>query len=142
VTAAEERPARIAFMVHGLGQASAACAAAAEAGRPIILLSAPNAAQFAGIGWFKALVDEARALYPGVDLIGVLDCGDAAGRAMQAMAHGIGHLVFDEASPALPRLRGLAARHGTELATELPAHVDLGAVADPGAAARAALRED
>ena len=39
----------------------------------------------------------------------------------------------------LPPLVALAGRYGTEIATSLPPHVDLGAVADPEAAARAAL---
>lgn len=132
---------RTAFMVHGLAHAGAACAAAADVGCPIALLSAPGAAQYAGVGWFKALLDEALALHPAVDLIGILQCGDAAGRAMQAMAHGIRWIVFDPGSPALPQLRQIAESRGARVLTEPPAHLDLGSAADPLAAARAALAQ-
>jgi hypothetical protein len=132
-------PDRTVFLVHGMGHARAACAAAAEAGRPIALLSARAAGQFAGVGWFRALVEEARAEFPTLDVVGILDCGDAAGRAMQAMTQGVRSVVVDAASPALPRLRSLAARFAAEVLDEPPAHVDLSAAPDPDAAARAAL---
>lgn len=130
---------RPAFIVHGLAQAVAACAAAAEAGRPITLISAPSCAQYAGIGWFQALVAEARAAKPAADVTAILDCGDAAGRAMQALTHGLSRLVVAPDCPALPRLHALAAAHGATILTEAPDALDLGLVADPLAACRAAL---
>lgn len=145
MTLPPDAAARTAFMVHGLGQAQAACAAAVETGRAIMLLSAPGAAQFAGIGWFRALVDAARAEFPTVDMLAVLHCGDAAGRALQALSGGITHLVVDPRCPALPRLHDIAGQRGAIILTEMPPHIDLGAVADPAAASRAALldrRED
>lgn len=134
-----ERPA---FLVHGLEQARAACIAAAAAGRAITLLSAPGCAQYAGIGWFQALIDQARDAAPGADVAAILDCGDAAGRAQQALTHGLSCLVVDPACPALPRLRDLAARHGATILTKAPAAIDLGLAADPAAACRAALEAE
>ncbi len=130
---------RTAFVVHGLAQARAACAAAVASGRAIALISAPGAAQSVGIGWFKALVEETRGSYPTVDMIAVLDCGDAAGRTLQALSQGLRHLLVDARSPALPRLRDIAAQHGAAILTARPICIDLGTVADPEAACRAAL---
>lgn len=131
---------RTAFMVHGLEQARAACSAAAAAGRAVALVSAPGCAQYAGIGWFLALIEQACAAAPGADVAAVLDCGDAAGRAQQAMTHGLAWLVVDPACPALPRLHQLAAQHGTTILTEAPEAIDLGLAPDPAAACRAALQ--
>lgn len=130
---------RAAFMVHGWPQARAACAAASGAGAALTLVSAPNCASTAGVGWFQALVDKARVDYPDLDIVGVLLCGDAAGRALQAMAHGVRHLVVDPNCPALERLRDIASQRGACLMTAPPDSANLGLTADPDAASRAAL---
>ncbi|MDQ2105789.1 hypothetical protein QSG27_24050, partial [Azospirillum sp. C340-1] len=53
---------------HGLAEASAACAAAAELGVPLLLVSAPGAAAHAGAGWFLAVVARAAARHPAVEV--------------------------------------------------------------------------
>ena len=50
-----------AVVVHDLGQAEAALAAAAALKQPIAIWSAPDAALRAGVGWFAALARQARA---------------------------------------------------------------------------------
>lgn len=130
---------RIAFMVHGLEQARAACSAAAETRRAISLLSPPGCAQYAGIGWFTAVIAQARATYPDVDMIAVLDCGDAAGRALQALSHGMRYLIIDRDCPALGRLRDIAGQRQATILVEAPSCVDLAAASNPMAACRAAI---
>lgn len=134
-----ESDARIAFMVHGLEQARAACSAAVETGQAITLLSPPACAQYAGIGWFTALIAEARAASPDIDMLAVLDCGDAAGRALQALSHGVRFLVIDPHCPALERLRDIASQRQATILDEAPACVDLAAAVDPKAACHAAI---
>ena len=131
-----ERPT---FLIHGLDQAIVACRAAVEADRPIALLSMPNCAQSAGVGWFIAVVDQARAACPDVDAIAILDCDDATGRALQAMAAGMRHLIVNAGCPALDRLCDIAAQCGVTILTRAPTHIDLGACADPETASAEAL---
>lgn len=66
-----------AVVVHGAGHVATALAP----GLPVLLLSAPGAACFAGAGWWRALVD-------GTGVPDALDCADAAGRALEAVAAG------------------------------------------------------
>ena len=79
-----------AVVVHSLADAVAALAR----GGPVTLLSAPGAALYAGCGWWRALVAEARAAYPDVPCMDVLDCADASGIAMAALRIGVTRLVL------------------------------------------------
>jgi hypothetical protein len=115
-----------AVMVHGLDQARAALAP----GLAVTLLSGPGAGVYAGVGWWRALVEmaaEGQAAPPDV-----LDCGEATGRALEALragqrllvlrtepalfanvaerAAGLGGTVFAEAPPALDLAQHGAAR--------------------------------
>jgi hypothetical protein len=77
-----------AVIVHGVEQARAACAP----GLPVTLLSAPGAAIYAGVGWWRALIAQATgADSPPPD---ILDCADAPGRALEALRHGQRLLVL------------------------------------------------
>src|SRR5256885_2135234 len=75
--------------IHSLAQAVAALSAAAEAGRPVILASAPDAGIYAGPGWFGAVLRAAREAVPGAQFRPLLDCGDDAGAAMAAIRAGL-----------------------------------------------------
>jgi hypothetical protein len=70
-----------AVIVHGLEMACAAL----RPGRPVTLLSAEGAAVYAGVGWWQALVAQARAAHPDTSVQDILDCGDAPGRALEAL---------------------------------------------------------
>jgi hypothetical protein len=83
-----------AVIVHGLGDAVAALAKAAADGTGVTLLSAQGAALYAGCGWWRALVSEARAAHPEVTCTDILDCADATGQAMAALRIGLQRLVL------------------------------------------------
>ena len=119
-----------AVCVHDLAQARAAVDAAVAARRPVVLLSAPAAACFAGCGWWRALVAAAVEGREGVcgDL---LDCGDGAGRAMEALRIGLRGLVVDAGTPALAAVQAAAEALEATVLTKRPVHIDL---ADYGAA--------
>jgi len=70
-----------AVIVHGLEMACDAL----RPGRPVTLLSAEGAAAYAGVGWWQALVAQARAAHPDTAMQDILDCGDAPGRALEAL---------------------------------------------------------
>jgi hypothetical protein len=60
----------------------------------------------------------------------ILDCGDAPGRAMEALRAGCRLLVLDPAVPAWSLVAARAATIGAELLAERPPALDL---AKPGA---------
>ncbi|MEZ5669794.1 MAG: hypothetical protein R3F55_20625 [Alphaproteobacteria bacterium] len=103
------------------------------------LVSAAGCAQSAGVGWFAAVVDQAREACPDVAIGAILDCTDATGRALQAISVGLRRLVVAADCPALPALSDLAAQAGATILTAPPDAIDLAAVADVHAACRAAF---
>ncbi len=118
-----------AVVVHGLADAEAALAI----GRPVTLLSAHGAALYAGCLWWREMVAHARAAHPGVSVIDILDCADAAGRALAAIRAGQQILVLAARVPGSPAVAAIAAARGRILLAERPPALDLAA---PGALRR------
>jgi len=125
-----------AITVHCLEHAAAAVAAAAGAERPLLLLSAPSAAGYAGPAWFAALADAAHEAAPTAEILPILDCGDRAGYALAALRHGLPGIRYNGA--ATERVRALAEAHGAILLTERPDSLDLADYDDRGPEALAA----
>src|SRR6185312_14818194 len=97
-----------AVVVHGLADAEMALAV----GRPVTLLSAEGAALYAGCLWWREMVARARAAYPRVPVIDVLDCADARGRALAAIRIGQRILILAPSVPAFPAVAAIAAARG------------------------------
>ena len=115
------------IIIHSLAQAIAALTAAARAGRPVALASAPNAGSYVGPGWFGALVVAAREAVPGARFSALLDCGDDVGAALAAIRSEIEYVVFVGRTDVARRLAGIAEQHGVRLVTDRPAAaLDLG----------------
>ena len=110
-----------AIVVHGADDVDRACAP----GLPVTLLSAPGAALYAGCGWWRALVDQARARHPGLIAADILDCADAPGLALAALRIGQAALVLDPACPGFPAVAAIAAARGVALFPARPAALDL-----------------
>jgi hypothetical protein len=121
-------------VVHHLGQARAALAAAAELGCAIELRSAPGAAGYAGVGYLKALGDEV-----GHELL--IDCGDDAGLVLAALRTGCRRIVFSGGAELARRLGDMAAQLRAVLVVEAqaPEAVMLQLEDDPAAILRARL---
>jgi len=114
--------------VHSLAHAVAALNAASEAGRGVVLASAPDAGISAGPGWWGALVAAAREAVPAARFTALLDCGDDAGAAQAAIRAGIEAIVFTGRPDVAERLADIARRAGSRLTRERVApSVDLGA---------------
>ena len=124
---------RKAVIVHSLAQAKAALAA----GRPVLLLSAVGAAGSAGPGWWREMLAAARRAYPLADAEALLDCGDAPGNAMAALAAGITELSFHGSAAARQKLTSMGAAIRPRPAEAL----DLANEPRPEAACLAWLRE-
>jgi acyl-CoA reductase-like NAD-dependent aldehyde dehydrogenase len=115
-------------VIHSQAHAVAALAAAAEAGRPVILASAPDAGIYGGPGWWGGLIAGARAAVPTGQAAALLDCGDDAGAAQAAIRAGIEAIVFTGPAEVARRLVDIARQRGCRLVHERPAAaLDLGA---------------
>ena len=115
-----------AIVIHGLAHAAAALAAAAELGVAVTLISAPSAAGYAGPSWFRAVVDEARAAHPEVEVTAVLDCGDMPGDALAALRDGAPVIRFSGDTAA--KIADIAAQCGARVIAGRPEALDLAAV--------------
>ena len=98
---------------------------ALRAGRPVTLLSAPGAASFGGSASWIALVGTLRAEHPSLGFLDILDCGDAPGRALEALRLGQHILVFTGEASAEQALRERAAALGATVLAERPPALDL-----------------
>ena len=105
-------------------------------GLPVTLGSAPGAALYAGAGWWCALMGQMRDEHPDRVFDDILDCGDAPGRAAEALRAGARLLVLADAPPAMVAAVGrLAAGYGATVLPAMPPALDL---AQHGAARRLA----
>lgn len=111
-------------VVHGRAEAEWALRVAA--GRPVMLLSAPGAALNAGPGWFKAVLEQTAAQYPGSPFTAGLDCAAAPGAALEALRAGFKLVIFDLGHPSAASVLGAAADAGAEVLGARPEALDLG----------------
>ena len=123
-------------IVHGIEEARIALAAAQALGRPLILASAPAAAGYAGILWFRELLRRAREEAPGVEVTGLLDCGDKPGLVLGALDQGLELLRFSGPRRVAQTLAEICEARGVRLVTTKLKALDLGAAEDPDGACR------
>lgn len=116
---------RRAIIVHSLEDARAALAAAAEVGVPVALRSAPGAAAYLGAQIFREIIEAARAEYPEVDAVGILDCGENAGFALAALRRGIERVRVDLPAETRARVADIARRSGSALDDDPAPALDL-----------------
>ena len=113
-----------AVIIHGLADAKMALAQ----GWPVTLLSAPGAAIYGGVGWWRGLIEAVGPAWPDI-----LDCGAAAGRALEALRGGQRILVLRASGPIFAEVGALADASRATILAHPPAGLDL---ADPRAARR------
>ena len=106
-----------AIIVHGLAELQAAMAP----GLRFTLLSAPGAANFGGCAWWAELIAAGGFTGPAL-----LDCGDAPGRAAEALRLGLGGIVLACEPAAFAVVAGIAASCGARLLAAAPPALDLG----------------
>jgi hypothetical protein len=132
------------FMVHSLAQAEAALRAAADCGVAVILESPPNAAQSWGAPYFVKLVDAARAAAPGAQCEAILDCGDAAGVALEALRKGAKIVRLVGKKDVVARVADIARQSDARVETKPrpKAFLDLDGLRAPYEAARRVIAGD
>lgn len=86
---------RKAITVHGLPHALAAAAVATELSAPLLLLSSPGAASFAGPAWFLSLAAQTQGTFPKADIETALDCAGFSGHALASLREGHKTIIYD-----------------------------------------------
>ena len=124
---------RPAIVVHDLDQAIGALRAAAAAGVPVTLWSTPGAASYAGLGFLRAVFEQAREAVPEADHDAVVDCRGSAVLAHEALSRGFAHVAFTGRGAMRKTLQAIADEQGVPLITTGPARgtLDLVHSADP-----------
>ncbi len=102
-----------AVVVHGLADVRLVMSVG-----PAVLLSGPNAAAYAGCGWWRALMAHA----PGY--ADILDCGDSPGRVLEALGMGCRQVILVPC-PAWDDVAERAARQGAMVHRARPPAYDL-----------------
>jgi hypothetical protein len=114
----QRKPDRRVAVVASLAEARTVLAQAA--GRPVVLVSPPNAAAYLGVGFFWALVEAARAEFPDLPVEGVMDCGAAPGFALSALRTGFKTIVLHGDPRARARVAAIARAGGARLLARPP----------------------
>lgn len=132
-----------AIRVHGPDEAAAALHAAADAGTPVLLLSAPAAPAHGGAGWFPAMAAAAATAAPQAVAGIAVDCAGRAGDAQAVLTEAaplLRAIIFTGHPAAAQALDALARARGAAVWTAVPGDVlDLNGTADPYRACRAWL---
>jgi hypothetical protein len=129
-----------AVVVHSLGHAEAALAAAAALKAPVTLMSGPGAAGYAGPDWFLSVVRQAKARHPGVEAAAILDCAEAPGRALAALRRGAQAIRLGGNAKARARVAAIALALGARIDDTRYALLDLAGATDPERAVREFLK--
>jgi hypothetical protein len=97
-------------VAHTGQQAVQALEQAAWQGRPVLLVSASDAAGYLGSGYFLAMIRRARHQVPGAVSIAVLDCGANPGYALAALDSGVQAVRLVAPSPVMAAVAAIARR--------------------------------
>ena len=111
---------RPAIVVHDLDQAIGALRAAAAAGVPVTLWSAPRAASYAGLGFLCAVFEKAGEAVPEAEYDAVVDCARSAVLAHEALSRGVAGAAFTGRGTMRKTLQAIADGHGGRLITAGP----------------------
>ena len=122
-----------AIVVHDLAQAVGALRAAAAAGVAVTLWSAPGAAAYAGLGFLRALFEQAGETVPEARHDVVIDCAGSGVLAHEALNRGFSGVAFSGRGAMRKTLQAVAAQEGRRLVTAGPgrAALDLAHSTDP-----------
>lgn len=125
------------IVIHELSHGVAALAAASELSKPVWLWSAPDAASYAGIGWFDGIIRQLRKLPGGDEVCAVLDCGDRAELVQAALRQGLRDVCYVGDRGIAARLTEIARQRRAKLHVRRPPNaLDLLYVRDPAAVCR------
>ncbi|WP_114394363.1 hypothetical protein [Oleisolibacter albus] len=119
--------------IRSLADGRAALAVARELGCPLVLVSDPGAAGFAGPGWWAALESALDTAADGHPLVALLDCADNPGHVLAAIRAGVRDIAFAGPADVGARLADIAAQAGSRLHPPVAGALDLRGGASPAA---------
>ncbi len=99
-------------IIHSLGDARQAFE---KSSGSIVLMSAPNATASLGVVGFLEMVTAAAAEYAHREFIAILDCGDQAGLAMNALRLGAKDICVDLPQDVRTKIEDIAKQCGARL---------------------------
>ena len=134
-------PRGAAIVIHSLDHARAALRAASTRNLPVVLLSAPGAAAYAGAPWFLRLVEMAAAEHPQARYEAVLDCGSRPGHVLAALRQGAKAVHFSGSKAAAAKLSAIAEAYGARLETGRRQALDLRGEPEPEVACQSWLEK-
>jgi hypothetical protein len=105
----------LAVPVETLSDALRALAGNASSGQPVQLLFSWASLRSVGIGYAMAIVAKARATYPQIACLSVLDAGEDAGLALSAFKAGADKVRFSGAPQLARKLAQIAQQMGVGL---------------------------
>ncbi len=129
-----------AITVHNLDHACCALKAAVELDVPVTLLSPPHGAGYLGAGYFLSLAGKASAEHPDAEVSWILDCGDAPGLALGALAQGCAAIRFTGPPAVRKKIADIARQSGARVDNRKYKVLDLLEADDALGAARAWLK--
>ena len=110
--------------IHGVEHARAACQAAlttsVKENIKLELWSAKNGASSLGPAWFGEIINIVQKEFPDLSIVGVLDCGDAAGSALAALRQGNLCIYISERPVIVSKIRAIAKFTRAEVRTRRP----------------------
>ncbi|MBK18706.1 MAG: hypothetical protein CMM52_07700 [Rhodospirillaceae bacterium] len=122
--------------IHGIDHARAACEVAMSINRQdgftLELWSARHGAGSLGPAWFDNIVRIIRSEYPDLNIVGVLDCGDAAGNALAALRQGVGCIYVSLKPTVTEKIKAIAGQSNGDVRTRRPKMPDLMEYENPG----------
>lgn len=130
------RPGRPVFVFHDRAQAQAAILAARQVGRPLALITARAAGAVGGPALYLEMVRQAGG---GAETELIVDCGDNAAVAVEALGLGAAAVVLRGTRAVQARVGAIAEGLGARLLRRRPVAHDLPSAADPAAFCRALL---
>ncbi len=105
----------LAVPVETLSDALRALSRNASSGQPVQLLFSWASLRSVGIGYAMAIVAKARATYPQIACLSVLDAGEDAGLALSALKAGADRVRFSGAPQLARKLSQIALQMGVGL---------------------------
>lgn len=86
-----------------------------QSGVPVTLRTAPDAVRYAGLGFLQAMLNEAGSSVPAAEFTCVIDCGEHAAHAHQALAAQGADIAFSGPRKVRLKLESIAAQTKTRL---------------------------
>ena len=96
------------FIIHNLEQGLCVAKAAMQTKSSAVLFSPRGAAKSLGPDVFISIINSVSEYYPGVNIIGVLDCAHDAGSALGAIRRGAPHISVQLDAPEYEKILDIA----------------------------------